>query len=161
MKPLSLNGYAAHRRAKRLPGGSIRAVVEAVASGRIDVLPDQTIADPLAADQAWEARTDESKTPPASSNGHAVRAGSLPEARRLESLERARGLKLANDRRSGELVEARAAEIHFSTMVVTAKTKLRGIPSRAKQRIPHLTAADLAILAELIDEALVELADGR
>lgn len=159
MKPLTLNGYAAHRRAKRLPGGSIRSVVEAVASGRIDVSENQMIADPEAADRAWEARTDASRTPPTSTKGHA-RPGTLPEARRLESLERARGLKLANDRRTGELVEARAVERMFSTMVVTCKTRLRGIPSRAKQRFPDLTAAHLAGLAALIDEALEELADG-
>jgi phage terminase Nu1 subunit (DNA packaging protein) len=158
MKPLTLNAYARHRRAKRLPGGSIRSVVEAVAAGRIDVGPGQTIADAEAADRAWEARTDHAKRPP-STNGHAW-PGTLPEARRLESLERARGLKLANDKLAGSLVEARAVERMFSTMLVTCKTRLRGIPSRAKQRFPDLTAAHLEGLAALIDECLVELADG-
>lgn len=32
----------------------------------------------------------------------------------------------------------------------------RRIPSRVKARLPHLSAADLAILTELIDEALAE-----
>ena len=52
-------------------------------------------------------------------------------------------------------------EIRYATMVITAKTKLRGLPSRVKQRIPHLTLEELAIMAALIDEALEELASGR
>ena len=84
----------------------------------------------------------------------------MQEARRLESLERGRGLQLVNDKLAGRLVEAAAIERHFATLVVAAKNKIRGVPSRIKQRIPHLTLAELTIIAELLDEALTELADG-
>jgi phage terminase Nu1 subunit (DNA packaging protein) len=157
-QPLTLRAYARHRRSKKLPGATLRAVAEAAVAGRIDLGPGQTVPDAEAADRSWEARTDHAKRPP-SANGH-VRPGTLPEARRLESLERARGLKLANDQRAGSLVEVAAVERAFAGLVVAAKNKLRGIPSRARQRIPSLTPADLAVLSELIDEVLTELADG-
>jgi hypothetical protein len=161
-RPLSLRAYARHRRQQGLPGATLRAVAEAAAAGRIDVGPGQTIADPVATDLAWAERTDHAKRPP-STNGHGRRAGAgtLQEARRLEAIERSRGLKLVNDRLAGTLVEAAAVERMYSGMVVEARNALRGIPSKAKQRIPHLTAADLTALAALIDECLESLADDR
>ena len=157
-KPLTLNGYALHRRAKRLPGGTIRSVVEAVAAGRIDVGPGQTIADPAAADQAWATRTDADKARGRHTNGHA-HPKSLPEARRLESLERARGLKLANDKLAGRLVEAAAIERLYSGHVIEARNALLGVPSKLKMRCPHLTVSDLAVVDVLIRECLENLAD--
>jgi phage terminase Nu1 subunit (DNA packaging protein) len=154
--PLTLNAYARHRRSKRLPGGSIRAVVEAVAAGRIDVAPGQMILDPAEADAQWEARTDASKRHVASSNGH-----SLADARRLESLERARGLKLANDLRAGRLVERAAIERHWAQYIITCRDRLLGIPSKLRSRFPHLSAGDLAGIDEVIRECLTELSEGR
>jgi phage terminase Nu1 subunit (DNA packaging protein) len=158
-QPLTLRAYARHRKSRRLPGSTLRSVTEAAAAGRIDLGPGQTIADAEAADRTWEQRADHAKRPP-STNGHTRGAGTLQEARRLEALERGRGLRLANDRLAGRLVEADVVVRHFATLVVAAKNKLRGIPSRARQRIPSLTTADLTVLAELIDEVLTELADG-
>jgi phage terminase Nu1 subunit (DNA packaging protein) len=82
------------------------------------------------------------------------------EKRRLVSAQ-ARKVELLNRRTAGALVPRRAVEIRYATLVVTCKTKIRGVPSRIKQRIPHLTLAELGIIAELLDEALEELADGR
>jgi len=85
----------------------------------------------------------------------------MAEEKKRLTRAQARKIEMANRKQSGTLIPARAAEIRYSTMVVTAKTKLRGIPSRAKSRLPHLPVADLAVLAELIDEALEELANGQ
>ena len=42
--------------------------------------------------------------------------------------------------------------------ITNAKTKLQGIPSRARQRIPHLTTTDVAELEDLIREVLEDIA---
>jgi len=45
--------------------------------------------------------------------------------------------------------------------VVGTRTHLLGLPTRAKQRLPHLSNADLGVLDGLVRESLEELADGR
>jgi phage terminase Nu1 subunit (DNA packaging protein) len=72
-----------------------------------------------------------------------------------------RTLRLENEVREGRLVPRRSVEIWYSTRVVQARTRLLGLPSRAKQRIPHLTAADVQELDALVREVLEELADDR
>lgn len=67
-------------------------------------------------------------------------------------------LRMAKDR--GELVDAEAVRLQFSAMVRAASSQLRGVPSKAKGRIPHLEIRHIEILEELIDEALAEVADG-
>lgn len=57
---LSRRGYAAHRKNRGLSGGTEAAVRKAIASGRIDVLSDDTI-DPARADAQWAAATDKNK----------------------------------------------------------------------------------------------------
>jgi phage terminase Nu1 subunit (DNA packaging protein) len=64
-------------------------------------------------------------------------------------------------REAGELVPVRDVEILYGTRVVSARTRLLSIPSRAKQRLPHLSPSDLAVLDELIREALEELSGSR
>ncbi len=58
----------------------------------------------------------------------------------------------------GELVEVAGVATRWATMITNAKTKLLGIPSRLKQRAPHLGLADLALVDELLVEALQDLA---
>jgi hypothetical protein len=43
-------------------------------------------------------------------------------------------------------------------MVLQARTTLLGLPTRARQRLPHLGAADLVVLEGLVREVLEELA---
>lgn len=60
-------------------------------------------------------------------------------------------------KRSGELVDA----MEMTTKIAGAFAKVRGrltaVPARAKQQIPHLTAADVGLLDKLVREALEEL----
>lgn len=79
-------------------------------------------------------------------------------ARLARSQREAVELKTARDR--GELVEAAAVRLGFTGMVTAARNHLRGMPSKAKARIPTLTVRDVEILEDLIAEALTELADG-
>ncbi|SFC44822.1 elements of external origin [Tropicimonas isoalkanivorans] len=57
---LSRRAYAAHRKERGLPGGSEKAVRNAIASGRIEVGPDGSI-DPDRADAQWAMQTDPAK----------------------------------------------------------------------------------------------------
>jgi phage terminase Nu1 subunit (DNA packaging protein) len=153
-KTLSVNGYAARKGVDR---GAVR---KAILNGRLsqsisrDAEGRPKIADVALADREWEANRPASK---AQGPGFLT----IAEEKRRLTRAQARKLEMANRKQAGVLVPGRAAEIRYATMVVTAKTKLRGLPSRVKQRIPHLTLEELAILAELIDEALEELASGR
>lgn len=67
-------------------------------------------------------------------------------------------LRLARDR--GDLVDAGAVRLAYSAMVRAASSRLRGVPTTAKARIPTLTVRDVEILEDLLAEALTELASG-
>lgn len=82
--------------------------------------------------------------------------------------ERARLAKAQADRqelelavRRGQLVDAQDVRQRFAQLVTAAKTKLLGLPSAAKGRIPTLTVRDVDALDDLVRQALEELADGR
>lgn len=68
-------------------------------------------------------------------------------------------LRLARER--GELVDAQAVHIRFAAMVTAARNRLRGVPSKAKSRMHHLSEDDVETLEALIDAALGEVAEGR
>jgi phage terminase Nu1 subunit (DNA packaging protein) len=67
-------------------------------------------------------------------------------------------LKMARER--DELVDAEAVRLRYAAMVRAAVSRLRGVPSRARGRLPSLTVDGVEELERLIDEALVEVADG-
>lgn len=70
--------------------------------------------------------------------------------------ERARvDLEVENAR----LIDRRAAELAFTTVIAEAKTKLLAVPSKARQRIPHLTVEEVELMGDLIREALEEVAE--
>lgn len=186
--PISLKEYARHRKSQGLRGGSTSAVSRAVDSGRlvtsvtmVDGRPK--IRSASEADAEWSANTlpagrrDPAPAPggiaesPIPHGGNVTPADDdaidFAEARRLHELER---WKLARARREeaelelaarrGQLVNAdeiRALVIDDYTRV---KGHLRGVPSKFRQRVPGLTAEAMAILVDLVDEALEELADG-
>lgn len=61
--------------------------------------------------------------------------------------------------RESELVEARLVEEQLASSYAQARTKLLGVPSRARQLLPHLTAADLMVLEDLVRQALEDLVE--
>jgi hypothetical protein len=150
---LSVNAFAAHLGVR--PG----VVRKGISTGRLERSLGQNahgqtvITDLPLAEEEWRAnRTGAKRKGPGMLT--------IAEERRRLTRAQARKVELANRREAGALIPARAAEIRYSTMVVTAKTKIRGVPSRVKQRIPHLTVDELGIIAALLDEALEELASG-
>jgi phage terminase Nu1 subunit (DNA packaging protein) len=62
-------------------------------------------------------------------------------------------------RRTGELVPLAGVERRWSLRAEMIKTRARGLPTRAKQRLPHLTQSDIAVLEDLIAELLEGLVD--
>lgn len=143
-------------------GNSPAAVSIAIRDGRLRdsllKLPSgrTVIADPDRADAEWEANTQRSTKGQEELEKLGVQAVAVSEARIKAA--KASMVELDAQRKQGRLIpveEARAAVMNDYAVV---RTKLLGVPARAKHRAPHLTAADVAVIDELIREALEELA---
>jgi phage terminase Nu1 subunit (DNA packaging protein) len=86
---------------------------------------------------------------------------SITESRQVTEAYKARLTRLEFEEKSGKLVDADEFRTKFTTMVATARTRLLGVPSKAKGRIPHLTVDEISVLAELRRDALEEAAGAR
>lgn len=92
-----------------------------------------------------------------------VEDGELPAytvSQQRKAYEQANLLELERREKEGQLVERAAVEATLSALAVEVRTKLRAVPSRARQRIPHLTPEEVVILTDLVDETLEALANG-
>lgn len=142
------------------------------------------IKDVALADREWEANTDAGMqlkalgltTPPAALAALMARPSPLPSptfdnppepedtvgdfqaARTRKEVALADMAELKFREAAGELIPARDVERQLSGYLVNCKTRLLAIPSRAKQALPHLVAADLVVLEGLLRESLEELA---
>lgn len=153
--PLSLRAYAKRR------GCSAEAVSKAIQSGRLRESVAQVdgapkIRDPDLADREWAASTDRTRSPISAvhdPDGDLQLQEELARAKHWEA-----NLKEQKFReREGELVETKVVEKKVADLFTRVKTHLLGVPSRAKQLIPHLSTAEVGILEELVREALEEL----
>lgn len=109
------------------------------------------------ANAEWEAHTRPRFGPRTGVGGASPSA--LADATLRERKARAWLIELDIAKRSGSLVPTREVDLFIAEMVVGAVTAMLGLPSRAKLRLPHLTASDLAVWTELIREALEGLAN--
>jgi hypothetical protein len=94
----------------------------------------------------------------------ARRGAELPdynESRARSEYEKANLLELERKTKEGMLLKREDVEQAWSAAVNITRTKLLGIPSVAKQRIPHLELEEVELLTVLIREALQELAAGE
>lgn len=151
--------------AKRL-GVTRQAVELAIGDGRLTMVAKWgrgwTITDADRAEAEWKANT----RPRRRNNGLSgpqepdsrPSPTTLAAATLREREARAKMIELDYERKKRTLIPLREAEMAHSARIVAARTKMLGVPSRAKQRLPHLTVADLAVLEALIREALEELA---
>ena len=102
------------------------------------------------------------KTPPkkpASNRPDARRGKTTADERRLLIRAQRRREEMKNSilsRKFGPVEEYKRRE---TERVTRAKNQLLGVPSKAKQRLPHLTVADVSVLDTLIRECLTGLAD--
>jgi phage terminase Nu1 subunit (DNA packaging protein) len=67
---------------------------------------------------------------------------------------------LKKAREQGSLVDAEAVRIGYVSLVTAARNRLLGVPSEAKQRIPHLTIEEIETIEDLVGRALQDVADG-
>lgn len=165
--PLSQRAYAARR------GVSHMAVQRAIKAGRLkDCLNDGgQIVDPDLADREWERKTDLSRAPipvrqraagvalgPAADDGEAV--PDMADASAREKHWRAKLAELKFRESASELVPAAGVKAELEGVFRSCRTKLLGIPSRARQLLPGLSLGDVAKIEALVREALEELASG-
>lgn len=75
--------------------------------------------------------------------------------------EKANLLKLQRKTQEGLLLRREDSEQAWAQAVNITRTRLLGVPSTAKQRIPHLEIEEVELLTMLIREALDELASGE
>lgn len=159
--------YARHRESLGLVGTTHRAVQVAIRDGRlVNALVGGKI-DAAIADREWSDTTLEDRVPitgptsPASDDDDdelPADVPSLKESRaRREAAEAALAeIELAEKR--AEIVLARDVESRLVNVFSRCRTKLLGVPSRARQRDPALSAPQLELFEELIREALDDLA---
>lgn len=80
---------------------------------------------------------------------------------RTEHLK-AKLLELERQQKEGLLVKAEDVEHEWVEIITRARTKLLGIPTKAKQRIPDLDTDAIGVLDDIVREALEDLAvDGE
>lgn len=60
----------------------------------------------------------------------------------------------------GSLVEAAEVEAEWSSVLRTVRAGMLAVPSRVSQRLPHLTAHDVAEIDAEVRAALSEIATG-
>lgn len=78
-------------------------------------------------------------------------------SRARSEFEKANLLELQRKTQEGLLLRREDVEQATGKAVNMARTKVLGVPSRAKQQIPHLSAEEVELLRELLREALEEL----
>lgn len=155
-------------------GVSHVSVNRAIRSGRLSasVNADGQIIDAELADREWAAATDLTRANTATLAQHAARdpatatvelaaeGMSLADATRIEKVWKARAAELKFREAAKELVPASEVRQAITNAYATVRTRLLGVPSRAKQALPHLSASDVAVLEGLQREALEALAEG-
>ena len=77
---------------------------------------------------------------------------------RIEAVRAALATIELNEKK-GKLVSVDVARTAVIEKFTAVRTRLLGLPTRIRQRLPHLTAEDVRIIDALIREALEELAD--
>lgn len=160
VKPLSLRAFA------RAQGLTLAAVQLAITTGRlgqehlgrIEKGGWRVILDPVKAAAALDAHT-RPRIDSRKQNGH-VKPSSLAAATLRERIARAESFELETARKKGLLVPADGVERLVVGIIVQARTALTGLPTRARQLLPHLTNADVVVLDRLVREILEEMADG-
>ena len=70
-------------------------------------------------------------------------------------------LELERAEKEGSLVSAAEVETKWIELVTIARTKLMGMPTKAKQRMPDLSGDDIAVLEDIVRECLEDLSGER
>jgi hypothetical protein len=167
---MSLGAYARHRAAEGLPGATLKAVQVAIRDGRLATsltAGGQKIRSAAAADAEWLANTKSDYVPltgrtAPKGKGRAAKTADPPadlatsRARKEAALAALAEIEL--DEKRGKLIPARDVEARLADVFLNARTRLLGIPARAREADPTLSATQLQLVEDLVREALEELA---
>jgi hypothetical protein len=175
-------GVSAMTVSRAVKKGRLRASVVRDENG------DPKIGDPDLADREWESNTDYTDAPQRAPNtppSAAVQPPPVPtfskppdpaddEPRDPPEVQpsdatiatsaarekhwKAKLAELKYREEAGELIPAADVERRLIETFTSSKTKLLGVPSRARQALPHLSVADIGVLEGLVREALEDLA---
>lgn len=174
MPRVSIREYAKHR------GVSHTAVQKAIASGRLVASVTgsgkTTLVDVAAADVEWPRGAREMMNDAFHESAPAERAEPAPrqaepspspemskstatyqQSRAVREAYAARLAKLEFEKRSGKLVDADEIEKKWTDIASLVRTRVLGIASKAKQKIPGLTVSQYKILDEIVVDALESL----
>lgn len=149
-------------------GVSPSAVTRALKEGRLTVVHSHDGREMIDGDtlrDQWNART-QAKMRPVSARQKTERPRPVTdvpdynESRARTEYLKAELLELERAEKEGELVQAADIAKKWGELVAIARTKVLGIPSKAKQRIPDFPQDAFVILEDIVREALEDLADG-
>jgi phage terminase Nu1 subunit (DNA packaging protein) len=146
---------------------SAMAVSKAVKAGRVTLLNGKI--DVNLADRQWSANTQPGQKSPKGLPAPARRdadgmlglPNSYADSRAKREAIRAKREQIEFDEMMGLLVDAGEFRSKFLPMIADAKTRLLGVASKCKARLPGLSAVDVQIIEDLIREALGEIANGN
>ena len=68
-------------------------------------------------------------------------------------------LEIERKQKEQQLVDSNEVKATWLQLIALAKTKVLGIPSKAKQRIPDLDVSAMNCLEDIVRESLEEIAD--
>lgn len=156
---LSMRAYASRR------GVSAEAVSKKVRKGQLSTVIDPTDGkrkiDPEVADREWVQNTSPAHprgnhlpAPPPTQVGEGM---SYHDARRMKEEYLAKNAQLEFEERSGKLVDAEKVKQEWSAVASTVRTKVLGIPAKARQRMPEITLDGYEVLEAIVREALEDL----
>jgi hypothetical protein len=83
---------------------------------------------------------------------------SIAAASAQEKHWRAKKAELDYKRAAGELVNAQEISARLADLFTTCRTRLLGLPTKAKSQLPHLTLGDISVLDGIVRESLDGLA---
>jgi hypothetical protein len=176
-KLLTVPKYATHR------GKDPSAVRYAIREGKISkaIVRDGTriLIDPEIADKEWQTRLDptdmETPNPRVKSSPVTKRNKNKewnPEdpydtsmlvpvlvSRMRREAHEAELMRIKVEKEIGKLIPAEDIEKQWVGLATITKTKVLGIPSKARQRIPELTDGQYSVLEMIVREALEEISD--
>jgi len=157
-KGLSVRAYAAHRKRKRLQGGSPWSVHKAIQSGRIQRNRWGKI-DPRDADRQWSEATDPSRNPETSSAGSKV----YQESRAIREAFAAKLARLEYEEKAGRLIDADQAQLATFREARIARDRALAIVPRLSAQLAGMNEerAIRRLLREELRAAFERIVEGR
>ena len=154
-------------------GVSRQSIYNAIKEGRLSVEKDGDGVDKINSEtmcEEWASKTQtrinvgpaREKRERAAKPRMAKTEESIPdydESRARTEHLKAELLELDRKQKEGVLVKAQDVELKWVEIVTLARTKILGIPTKAKQRIPDLDTEAVTVLEDIVRETLEDLSE--